>query len=253
MSDVEKKEGETLGSFYMGRGRNLPQPKRYFPQGMLTAAALLAFAGIIWYAYPRGAEKYSDLDIPVVKADPSPIKVAPVDPGGMEVPYQDSTVFDQFKKGASGEVEQLLPAPEEPMDKELAIESTGDAEKPVFEAAKVAAPAIEPPQEAVQEAEPVKEASKPVSPVAASGGQIYIQLGSYREIKGAGADWGKLQKKYPELLGKLTMRTEKADLPAKGIYYRLQAGTLSEERAREICDVLKKAGSGGCILVKEQK
>ncbi len=52
----EKKEDEAIGSFYMGRPRTPPEPKRLLPPGVLTIIALAALGGIVWYAYPRGAE-----------------------------------------------------------------------------------------------------------------------------------------------------------------------------------------------------
>src|SRR5262245_27712097 len=101
MSNHSDNGDENLGSFYMGRTRTSMRPKRVLPQGVLTAVALVVFAGVLWYAYPRGAEKYSDMDVPVVKADTSPVKTVPADPGGMEVRHQDSTVFDPLQKNAA--------------------------------------------------------------------------------------------------------------------------------------------------------
>lgn len=31
--------------------------------------------------------------IPTIKPDPAPIRSRPVDPGGMDIPFQDSTVY----------------------------------------------------------------------------------------------------------------------------------------------------------------
>jgi len=115
MSDMDKKKDDNLGSFYMGRMRSLPQPKRQLPPGLLTAVALFVLVGILWYAYPRGAEKYTSMDVPVVKADTSPIRAQPENPGGIEVLHQDSTAFDSLAKKAPRAVEKLRPASEEPL------------------------------------------------------------------------------------------------------------------------------------------
>ncbi len=120
---ADEKEDGNIGSFYMGRVRPPPEPKRLLPPGVLTVIALAALGGIVWYAYPRGAEKYTDVDVPVVKADTAPIKAAPADPGGMEVRHQDSTAFDPLSKNGGQEVEKLTPTPEEPMDKDQAIKT----------------------------------------------------------------------------------------------------------------------------------
>ncbi|MDY0008100.1 MAG: SPOR domain-containing protein [Bdellovibrionales bacterium] len=92
--------------------------------------------------------------------------------------------------------------------------------------------------------------AKPAAQAAASTGNVYIQLGAYRSADGAAIDWKKLQQKHPELLKGLSMRTQRVDLGAKGVFNRLQAGGVSDARAREICDVLKTANSGGCIVVR---
>lgn len=234
---MNNKDDENLGSFYMGRTRSPAGPKRRFPPGVLTAVALFAFAGILWYAYPRGAEKYSDMDVPVVKADTAPIKAEPVDPGGMEVRHQDSTVFDPLEKSAGSEVEKLLPAQEEPLNKDVEIKS------------KVAAPDV-----AETSPVPVKAEGKRTAAASAGNaakGNVYIQLGSFHDIEGAKKDWLRLKTKYPELLGNLEMKTERADLGAKGVYFRLQAGKLDGARAKEVCAALKVEKAGGCILVRK--
>jgi hypothetical protein len=266
MTDENKKEDENLGSFYMGRSRMPPQPKRLLPQGVLTVVTLLAFAGIIWYAYPRGAEKYVDMDVPVVKADTAPVKTAPDNPGGMDVPHQDSTVFEPLEKKPAEQAEKIMPSPEEPMDK-AAIIPPAEAVPvpPVIEAAPEPKMDLSPqaastditeklvlPKEAAEEPAPTPSPAPAAKSTTAptDGGASYIQLGSYRDMDGLKKDWEWAKKKYPDLLGKLTMKTEKVDLPAKGTFYRLQAGKLTVDRAREICDVLKKSIPGGCILVK---
>ncbi|MDO3398203.1 hypothetical protein QWJ41_21005, partial [Nocardioides sp. SOB44] len=65
-NEQNRKDDENLGSFYMGRMRPPPEPDRVMPKGVLTIVAVLAFMGIIWYAYPQGQEKYTDVNVPVV-------------------------------------------------------------------------------------------------------------------------------------------------------------------------------------------
>lgn len=110
-------EEDTLGSFYMGRMRPPPEPKRVLPRGLLSVLTVVAFAIILWYAYSRGPAKYSGVDVPVISADSTQYKFKPEDPGGMEVRHQDSTVFDPLSSKDSDAVEHLRPTPEQPMDK----------------------------------------------------------------------------------------------------------------------------------------
>ncbi len=286
MSDITPKDDESLGSFYMGRMRTPPEPRRLLPKGVLTGATLFAFTAIIWYAYPRGQEKFSGLDIPTISADKSVYKFKPENPGGMEVPHQDSTVFDPIdnRAGDAARVEKLGAPPEEPVDKDAAI-STAPIDKkmeklnlesqlttPVSEdTEKVIAPVVEEEAPAMPEekpAAPVKEtkaaekpkavkaeaklAPKPVekpaaAAVTATGGN-FIQLGSYKDIAAAKADWAVLQRKFPQTLGKMKMRTQRVDIPGKGTFNRLQAGASSPALAAEVCKLLKGSGTS-CIVV----
>jgi hypothetical protein len=127
MTNNENKDKE-IGSFYMGRQRPPEQPERVLPKGGLTIVAVLAFAAVVWYAYPHGGNKDGNADVPVIMADKEAYKFTPDDPGGMDVPHQDSTVFEPLEKGAdqasSGKVENLIAKTEQPVDKDAVL---GDA------------------------------------------------------------------------------------------------------------------------------
>ena len=308
MVEEEKKEEENIGSFYIGRTRPPPVPKRFLPPGVLTLIALTALGGIIWYAYPRGADRYTNLDVPVVKADTAPIKEKPENPGGMEVSHQDSTVFDPLQKSSSAEIEKLTPAPEQPLDKDQALKS--DDIKPIAPSPSLPpkldlqvqqmpggaeeiipkAPEAKPPSapENIAAAAPLQPEARPeikhetaakpkpeaaakpaeakhaeVKPKteekkapqkeeekAAASADYEVQLGSYREEADAKKDWPRLQKKYAAQLANLKMRLVKADVPGKGIYYRMRAGVITKDKAHAICDALKAAHGVGCILAK---
>jgi hypothetical protein len=71
---------------------------------------------VIWYAYHQGHEDARPGMPPLVKAEPGPTKVKPDNPGGQEIPFQDSTVYDRLNQnGQKPVVEKLLPPPEEPV------------------------------------------------------------------------------------------------------------------------------------------
>jgi cell division protein FtsN len=271
MTEENKKEDDTLGSFYVGRMRPPPEPERKLPRGVLTGVVLVAFVGILWYAYPRGQEQYTDIDVPVVKADATPYKSAPEEPGGMEVRHQDSTVFETLDGGAGKTDEKVVAAQEKPMDKEqlgldegtklnLAPQVKENVPPVAAEAAPVPVPApvpetITPETPAVAEAKPaevIKPEEKPAPPPAEekkASGNTWIQLGSYRDVAGAKKEWESVRKKNASLVKGAGMRTEKVALGAKGIFYRLQVGPFGKDEAAAACAGLKKAGSG-CFVVK---
>jgi hypothetical protein len=92
--------------------------------GVLTAGvALFVLFAVFWSTYPRGdrAGEGADGPLPIVRADASPFRTAPDDPGGMQIPHRDSTIFETIRSAdatqGSGRVESLLPPPEEPIDR----------------------------------------------------------------------------------------------------------------------------------------
>lgn len=62
--------------------------------GALLALAIVG--GGLAFAYKRGFQGTSTDSVPVIVADRDPAKVAPKDPGGMNIPHQDSLLFDQI-------------------------------------------------------------------------------------------------------------------------------------------------------------
>lgn len=85
------------------------------------------------------------------------------------------------------------------------------------------------------------------APVAGSG--AFVQLSSQRSEGEAQAAFRSLQSKYPSVLGNRSLTVHRADLGAKGTYYRAMVGPLASADAVELCSSLKAAG-GSCIIQK---
>lgn len=110
------------------------------------------------------------------------------------------------------------------------------------------------PQEmpAPQSPTPAFGAPVPTAPTPATstptGGAYRIQLGAFSGgDKQAMGEWRRLQGEHPQLLGGLTPSVKLATTTS-GHLYRLQAGVMTEERAREVCAKLKSAGQT-CVIV----
>ena len=260
--------------------------------------------------------------IPLIKADPGPVKVRPVNPGGLRVPDRDKLVYDRMHGksagpgeagGEGGGAERLLPPPEQPLPKprpkkEVAKETPKTKPVPEVPTVKDVAAAIRPapppqaptlstaeetktpalaPIKAKRESEPkaekltppvktLKPAPKPVTKPApkpepkqattakpapkletsasapiSSGRTYLVQLAAARSPQGARSEWERLRKKHLDLLGDLELKVTKADLGArKGVYYRLRAGPLADEKAaRQLCQQLTKR-QVGCLIIK---
>jgi hypothetical protein len=92
--------------------------KRSFWPALVVTAATIAFGGVIWYAYQEGRSTSASGEPPLIKADQGPVKVKPDQPGGQDIPFQDSTVYDRLGQNGSGKqppMEKLLPPPETPV------------------------------------------------------------------------------------------------------------------------------------------
>jgi len=85
---------------------------------------------------------------------------------------------------------------------------------------------------------------------ATSGGGYAVQVSSLRSEQEAQSSFRALQAKYPNLLGGRQPVIRRADLGAKGIYYRAMVGPFdSADQATDLCTNLKAAG-GSCLVQK---
>jgi len=225
--------------------------------------------------------------IPTIKTEGS-FKQRPEQPGGIDIPNQGVQVYREIDGSAQTsdqkpKVEHMLPPPEEPMAS--AMPSKPAAEPVVDEAAAhverltptvtatstvpaidtppppppmpttVTAPVakIDPPKPAVEKpvivekpAAPAVTASPP--PVATAKLRAAVQLAALPDQAAAEALAHKLQNRYASILGTARLHPVRADLGAKGIFYRIQSQPLTDAEAQTLCDALKKE-KAGCLLV----
>ncbi len=85
----------------------------------LVLFIIAAFVKLALYAYEFTAKPTDINQLKIVEADKEPYKKKPEDPGGMEVPFMDKTIYDSISDNKDAEalpkVERILPAPEEPI------------------------------------------------------------------------------------------------------------------------------------------
>lgn len=82
-----------------------------------------------------------------------------------------------------------------------------------------------------------------------SSGTHYVQIGAVKSAAAAESGWGSYQKEYSPVLTGLDHRIQRADLGAKGVYFRIQAGPMSKEKASDVCSRIKSQKPGGCLIV----
>ena len=90
----------------------------------------------------------------------------------------------------------------------------------------------------------------PAAPAAApsSGGSYMVQIGSYKSPEEAEQSWRTAQSRFGSVLASASPQIRKADLGAKGIYYRLQATGYADRSAAQSACAKIKASGGGCVV-----
>jgi len=142
-------------------------------------------------------------------------------------------------------VEKLLPGPEQPLPRS----PTASAPPPVPPATPAAKPDVASPPISKAAAQS-KVAAPAASAPAGKASPIQIQLGSVRSPEAARAEWARLKRENPDLLGKLTAVAVRTDLGDKGIYYRVMAGSFgTPAEAEKLCGELKQRQLG-CVLAR---
>ncbi|MGB5950469.1 MAG: SPOR domain-containing protein, partial [Parvibaculum sp.] len=93
---------------------------------------------------------------------------------------------------------------------------------------------------------PAATAQAAPAATATAAGSYVVQLAAFRDEPTARAEFEKLKKKHSALAG-LQADIQRADLGAKGIYYRLRAGYMDKAKAGELCRTLKAQGQA-CLV-----
>ncbi len=223
---------------------------------LAIVALIVIFAVVVFLAYKQGLRQGALDNPPIIRADNSPAKEAPTNPGGMQIPHQDRDVYNRLSGSGEPEAddaEHLLPKAEEP----LAMDKAPAAQTPmtVPETAAVEAAPVSPVISAPAELPKVAETVAPATPMALApaasstvGGYV-VQLAAFRDEPAARDAFRKLQSKYPSLAG-FGADIQRADLGDKGIYYRLRAGYLSKAEAQSLCADLDAKGQACFVRTK---
>jgi hypothetical protein len=138
-------------------------------------SAVVGFGSLIAYYFVQNRDGALEPSaVPIVRADPRPTKLRPETPGGIEVPFQNTQIYDRVGQQSAGagqpgvpaiasnrSVERLLPGPEAPLPRPVP--------PPAPVAAIPATPDVAPPPNAVvvtppRSLAPVAQAPAPASP-----------------------------------------------------------------------------------------
>ncbi|MBM3486276.1 MAG: hypothetical protein FJX67_06540, partial [Alphaproteobacteria bacterium] len=102
--------------------RPVGRARRRLLTALVALVALGGFGGVAYHFYEKNRDAAMEGIVPILKAVEGPTKVRPETPGGMQVPNRDREVYGLIDKNAPApkpRVEQLLPPPEQPVERPI--------------------------------------------------------------------------------------------------------------------------------------
>jgi cell division septation protein DedD len=154
-----------------------------------------------------------------------------------------------------GEAAAAAP-PAAPAGAQLAAVTPAPAPEP--QPAQAAPQEAAPQPAAAAEPEPKPKAVKPAAQQTAAATpqagpvKYVVQVGSKKNQTEALASFADMQQKYPTLLANYRPIVQKADLGAKGTWYRLRIGPITEKSAAsKLCTQLKSQGLADCLVMAQ--
>lgn len=233
---------------------------------LVVTLALLGFIILAWNAYQENSE-IEVTEIPVIKADPSPVKEKPEDEEGMKIPHRDKEIYNIISSDKKTDgVETLLPpdtkaeqnpehqavssskqeetaevpvSPEEP----VIVKTNEETKADVINENTVPVPKFKP----AKEPDIIESTAKEKTIKAMQSG-VAVQLGAYKTSEDADDAWKKIQNQYSDILGKLNPYIVKVNISGQD-FYRLRAVPVANKsEGNKICDKLKSKGQG-CFVV----
>lgn len=131
---------------------------------IVVMLAIAGFFGLAWYAYKSGGEITDEKDAELILADTSPVKEVPENPGGMQIPNQDKSVYSLVggKQEDAKVAEHIIQSPEAPVSRNEEADSDTWMSDQVKEKLKIAGEQKASPAagEAKAEAKPVEAKSE---------------------------------------------------------------------------------------------
>jgi cell division septation protein DedD len=248
----------------------------------LAIGVLLVFGAVVWNTYRQGVRSHG-AGIPSVIADTQPYKRTPEDRGGVAVPDTDKRFYDQMDASDRPAVEDtdladfqdtrsdefLQGGP--PIELRPGIESSAaDDTDPengmpnvVADQVRALANLDERPAASDDEVEvasiaptPMPMAARAMPPSQAmsefefsDAGTYLVQIAAFRSEEAAETAWRKASGARPDIYQGSAKHIQRADLGAKGVFYRLRVGAFAERsEATAFCNALKATGEN-CIVV----
>tara|TARA_B100000408_G_scaffold121095_1_gene100780 strand:- start:283 stop:1152 length:870 start_codon:yes stop_codon:yes gene_type:complete len=223
---------------------------------------VLMYLGIVvlasWLSYQQGkVDGRSEQNPATITSDNETTTIIPDDPGGLEIPNQNLTIYDSGEdltesSTLNPEENQTMPEPDQPImsvdpETDLSqseinkiIEDLSDSKKNI-QASEETQPAT------VVEKEISSQGEDFVANIAKDlknedlneAGSYRVQLASLTSETIAENELSKMKDKFSNVLNDFELKIYPVNIEGKGMYYRIQAGPIkTSDEAKNLCNEL---------------
>ena len=225
---------------------------------------VLMYLGIVvlasWLSYQQGkVDGHSEQNPATITPDNETTTIIPDDPGGLEIPNQNLTIYDSGEdltesSTLNPEENQTMPEPDQPImsvdpETDLSqseinkiIEDLSDSKKNI-QASEETQPAT------VDEKEISSQVEDFVANIAKDlknedlneVGSYRVQLASLTSETVAENELSKMKDKFSNVLNDFELKIYPVNIEGKGMYYRIQAGPIkTSDEAKNLCNELTR-------------
>ena len=221
---------------------------------IIAILVLAAFGGVVWLAYNQGVARGRN-EVPVQIAS------SETDAGGQIKVYQQPAGPEDEEAAAAPNpmprAEPVSPASETPVAKRVTQEAPTPAALAPARQRPAPPPVATKPPAQLGLAKPAPAAPKTapapaatLKPSVAPGSGYALQIGAYKSNEEAMRAWQVFRGKHAGVLSGYSPDVQRADLGAKGVWYRLRVTPFAgRDAAVALCDRLKADG-GACFLAR---
>jgi cell division septation protein DedD len=225
---------------------------------------VLMYLGIVvlasWLSYQQGkVDGRSEQNSATITSDKETTTIIPDDPGGLEIPNQNLTIYDSGEdltesSTLNPEENQTMPEPDQPImsvdpETDLSqseinkiIEDLSDSKKNI-QASEETQPATVVEKEISSQGEDfVANIAKDLKNEDLNEvGSYRVQLASLTSETVAENELSKMKDKFSNVLNDFELKIYPVNIEGKGMYYRIQAGPIkTSDEAKNLCNELTR-------------
>ena len=223
---------------------------------------VLMYLGIVvlasWLSYQQGkVDGRSEQNSATITSDNETTTIIPDDPGGLEIPNQNLTIYDSGEdltesSTLNPEENQTMPEPDQPImsadpETDLSqseinkiIEDLSDSKKNIQVSEETQPATVDEKEISSQGEDFVANIAKDLKNEDLNeAGSYRVQLASLTSETIAENELSKMKDKFSNVLNDFELKIYPVNIEGKGMYYRIQAGPIkTSDEAKNLCNEL---------------